>query len=129
MDFAALYNQNFKECSKISSFFSNLNSNRKLKYFQDASMFQSSLYSKKVKIILPNEFSTFKIFNSLTLSKIITINSLLEKELTINWLISNLIWAKYLKSQKVINPQVYKDKIKLKFLKNSFILTMNQSKT
>lgn len=128
MDFAVLCNQNSKGCSKISNFFSNLNSNRKLKYFQDASMFQSSLYSKKVKIILLNESSTFKIFNSLALSKIITINSLLEKELTINWLISNLIWAKYLKFQKAINPQVYKDKIKLKFLKNSFILTMNQSK-
>ena len=129
MDFAVLCNQNYKGCSKISNFFSNLNSNQKLKYFPDDSMFQSSLYSKKVKIILLNEFSTFKIFNSLTFSKIITINSLLEKELTINWLISNLIWAKYLKFQKAINPQVYKDKIKFKFLKNSFILTMNQSKT
>ena len=128
MDFVALCNPNSKECSKISNFFSNLNSNLKLKYFPIDNTLQSSLYSKKVKIILLNEFFIFKIFNSRTLSKIITINSLLEKESTINSVISNLTWAKYLKSQKAINPQVYKDKIKLKFLKNSFILTMNQLK-
>ena len=128
MDCAVLSNLNSKECSKISSFFSNRNFNQKLRSFPIDNTLQSSLSSKKVKIILLNEFYTSKIFNSLILLKITTINSRLEKESTINWVISNLTWAKYLKYQKAINPPVYKDKIKLKFLKNNSILTMNQSK-
>jgi len=120
--------QKLREHCRISNFFLIVIFNHRSWINQIKNTLPFNLFCKKVKINSLKESCTYKTFNNRTSCKITIINSLLEKESTINLLISNLIWAKYLKSLKVINPQVYKDKIKLKSFKKNSILLMNPLK-